>query len=97
MTGFWMPPDYSTAGQLDTERQARQKAQAELAVLKGVIAKAGLALQRAVLAERESCAKVCEDWANDHSGSTGECDYNNCGMVAVAVDLAEAIRAMGAS
>lgn len=44
----------------ETEKQARQKAQAEVEKLKGVIVQTGLVLQRAVLDEREACAKVCD-------------------------------------
>ncbi len=42
----------------ELELQTRQKAQSDVETLKGVIAKAGLELQRAVLAEREACAKA---------------------------------------
>lgn len=45
----------------ELELQTRQKAQSDVETLKGVIAKAGLELQRAVLAEREACAKA-RDW-----------------------------------
>jgi len=48
--------------------------------------------QLVAASEREACAKVCEAWANTHCNETGECNYNNCDMTAVAVDLAEAIR-----
>ena len=40
------------------EREARQKAQAENEELKGVIARHGLEIQHAVLAEREACADI---------------------------------------
>lgn len=60
MTGFWVHEDFTAAGQLKTEKQARQKAQAEVEKLKGVIVQADLVLQRAVLDEREACAEVCD-------------------------------------
>jgi len=48
---------------------------------------------RAVIAkEREACAQVCEIWADDHCKATSECDYSNCDMTAVALDLGKAIR-----
>lgn len=40
------------------ELNARQKAQAENEELKGVIARHGLEIQHAVLAEREACADI---------------------------------------
>ena len=45
---------------IESMTNARKSAQADVEALKGVIAKAGLELQRAVLAEREACAKVCD-------------------------------------
>lgn len=42
------------------ERAARQAAQVEVAELKGRIARAGIERCRAVLEEREACAKVCD-------------------------------------
>jgi hypothetical protein len=42
------------------EREARQAAQIENEELKARLARADLEQQRAVLAEREACAKVCE-------------------------------------
>jgi glycine/D-amino acid oxidase-like deaminating enzyme len=42
------------------EREARQAAQIENEELKARLARAGLEQQRAVLAEREACAKVCD-------------------------------------
>jgi hypothetical protein len=44
----------------DKEREARQAAQIENEELKARLARAGLEQQRAVLAEREACAKVAE-------------------------------------
>jgi len=46
---------------IESLNDARKSAQAEVGALKGVIAKSGLELQRAVLAEREACAKA-RDW-----------------------------------
>ena len=42
------------------ERAARQAAQVEVVELKGRIARAGVEQRRAVLEEREACAKACE-------------------------------------
>jgi glycine/D-amino acid oxidase-like deaminating enzyme len=63
------------------EREARQVAQIENEELKARLARAGLEQQRAVLAEREACARVCD--ASDKSTHPA--------------DLADAIRARSQS
>ena len=50
------------------------------------------AIEAAVAAERERCAKVCIEWADSHAKDTGECTYGNCDFVAAATDCADAIR-----
>ena len=44
----------------EKERAARKKAQEEVIALKERIARAGVEHRRAVLEEREACAKACE-------------------------------------
>lgn len=46
---------------LEKERNARQEAQASNERLKTYIVKTGIERRRAVWAEREACAKLCED------------------------------------
>ena len=53
----WVP---SAEKEVAKERAARQAAQVEVAELKGRIARAGVEQRRAVLEEREACAKACE-------------------------------------
>lgn len=53
----WVP---SAEQEVAKERAARQAAQVEVAELKGRIARAGIERCRAVLEEREACAKVCD-------------------------------------
>lgn len=53
----WVP---SADEEVAKERVARQAAQVEVAELKGRIARAGIERCRAVLEEREACAKVCD-------------------------------------
>lgn len=67
---------------LECEVHARQAAQRQLADLQERIARADVELQRAVLAEREACAKVCAD---PYFGNPGELNH----------ELADAIRARG--
>ena len=50
------------------------------------------ALEAAVAAERERCAKVCLEWADAHAKDTDECNYENCDFMAAAMDCADAIR-----
>ena len=47
-----------------------------------------------IAAEREACAKVCDEWVKDHA-KTDDCTYADCDFVAAATDYAKAIRAMG--
>lgn len=47
----------------EAERESRQAAQIENEALKARIARADVELQRAVIAEREACAKVCDSEA----------------------------------
>ena len=60
------------------ERTARQAAQAEVADLKGSIARAGVehrrALHEALQQEREACAKVCDEFGDKMGGSVGAYD-----------------------
>jgi len=58
----------------------------------GVVAQLERFAQLVAASERESCAQVCEIWADDHCKATSECDYSNCDMTAVALDLGKAIR-----
>ena len=74
----------------ESMRQARQKAQSDGEALKGVIVKSELALQRAVLAEREACARLCEHVAANYAGR-----YDT--LRATACHCANLIRARGAS
>lgn len=53
----WVP---SADQEVAKERAARQAAQAEVVELKERIARAGVEQRRAVLEEREACAKACE-------------------------------------
>ena len=53
----WVP---SAEQEVAKERAARQAAQVEVAELKGRLARAGIEQRRAVLEEREACAKACE-------------------------------------
>jgi DNA-binding IclR family transcriptional regulator len=58
------------------EREARQAAQIENEELKARLARADLEQQRAVLAEREACAKVCDGVYHQHIGPEyGEVRY----------------------
>jgi hypothetical protein len=65
-TATWLPDELARFVKLAyeagaaKEREARQAAQIENEELKARRARAGLEQQRAVLAEREACAKVCE-------------------------------------
>jgi hypothetical protein len=47
------------------EREARQAAQIENEELKARLARADLEQQRAVMAEREACAKVCDNLTSE--------------------------------
>jgi hypothetical protein len=75
---------------LECEVHARQAAQRQVADLQERIARADVDLQRAVLAEREDCAKVCEyrAMALDYSGNQYVRDH-------AALDCARSIRARG--
>ena len=53
----WVP---SAEQEVAKERAERQAAQVEVVELKGRIARAGVEQRRAVLEEREACAKACE-------------------------------------
>ena len=54
-------------GDVAAAHEARRAAQAENADLKERLARAGIEQRRAVTAEREACAKVCETtpWSSD--------------------------------
>ena len=45
------------------ERESRQAAQAENEQLKARLARSGVELRKAVMVEREACAKVCDAFA----------------------------------
>ena len=66
-SGMWYESSGATAhirrlvAGIEAERQARQAAQIENEALKARIARADVELQRAVIAEREACAKVCDE------------------------------------
>lgn len=80
-------------GKVEAERQARQAAQIENEALKARIARADVELQRAVIAEREACAKVCE-------GRIGGAVQSNdwwAGFKTAMKQCAAAIRARGAA
>jgi hypothetical protein len=84
------------------ERQARQAAQVENEALKARIARADVELQRAVIAEREACAKVCDEQARRSLASADKAQavrdqkiYN--GAAQTAMWNAAAIRARGAA
>jgi hypothetical protein len=63
------------------EREARQAAQIENEELKARLARADLEQQRAVLAEREACAKVSEE-------SVDGGDMHCCMLVAMSIAIA---------
>ena len=42
--------------------------------------------------EREAAAMVCESWAKQHGKQTGDCAYEDCDLMATAIELAQAIR-----
>jgi len=48
------------------ERASRQAAQAQVERLQSELARSGVEMRREVAAERERCAKVCEDWGATH-------------------------------
>lgn len=66
-SGMWYESSGATAhirrlvAGIEAERQSRQAAQIENEALKARIARADVELQRAVLAEREACAKVLNE------------------------------------
>lgn len=53
-------------------------------------------VQKAVQAEREACAQVCDAWIADHAKADA-CTYSDCDFVAAATDCAANIRARGAA
>lgn len=50
--------------------------------------------QRTLNAALERAAAVCEARAQDHAKATGDCSYNDCDIMAEAIDCAAAIRAL---
>lgn len=67
------------------ERAARQAAQVEVAELKGRIARAGIEQRRAVLEEREACAKACEGMEANRDWVPGSLWGNIRGEMAAAI------------
>jgi hypothetical protein len=87
---------------IEAERESRQAAQIENEALKARIARADVELQRAVIAEREGCAKLCDEQARRSLASADKAQavqdqkiYN--GAAQTAMWNAAAIRARGAA
>lgn len=76
---------------IEAEREARQAAQIENEALKARIARADVELQRAVIAEREACAKVAKAISDKYAFGY----YGN--EVDTADEIEAAIRARGAA
>ena len=57
------------------ERESRQAAQAENEQLKARLARSGVELRRAVMVEREACAKVCDAFAGTEAHGATIAEY----------------------
>ena len=89
------------ATELEREKASRQAAQIENEELKAHIARSGVEQQRAVWAEREACARVCDERAmkNEHA-CEGLDDEDATSLRSAAWQMsvcAAAIRARGAA
>ena len=78
----WVP---SAEQEVAKERAARQAAQVEVVELKGRIARAGVEQRRAVLEEREACAKACEGLDATRDWVPGSLWGNIRGKIAAAI------------
>ena len=63
--------------EVEREKESRQAAQIENEELKARIARSGLELQRAVLAEREACAQICDERAMKNEIACADADQED--------------------